>query len=223
MRTYCERTSEAPIDVLERMERGEVRIPYTGRFITRYQELRDSLRELSELTVDAVVEALFPSGAAGLGPLRDLALRGMAEADNARSLFDYITAQIRRPGVPPGPFVRVMSLHKSKGLTSRVVIVTGCSEGLIPSEVSGSEVQSENEQLEEQRRLFYVAVTRTTERLVLSSFTRIPYGDALRDNIRVQRAGPEGRTIGSRFIHELGKGCPPGVPGSTWRRRGYKE
>ena len=198
LRAYCEESGDDPSDALERIERQEVRIPYTAPLVTRYRELQDRLRELSESSMDRLVEALFPEGETGLGPMRGIAIRGMAEADSASDLFDYITAQIRRPGIPPGPFVRVMSLHKSKGLTSRVVIVSGCSEGLIPSESLGSDVQSAAEQLEEQRRLFYVAVTRTTERLVLSSFTRIPYGDALRSSIKVQRAGRGGENRGKQ-------------------------
>lgn len=176
---------------------------------------------MSELPVAEVVDALFPAEETELEPLRDVVRRARGEIESVSDLFDYVSAQIRHPEVPTGPFVRVMSLHKSKGLTSQVVIVSGCSEGLIPSQAPASDVQSEVERMEEQRRLFYVAVTRTTERLVLSSFTRIPYRDARRNNIRVQSAGQMGRTIASRFLQELGGASPAAVVGSDWRRWGY--
>jgi superfamily I DNA/RNA helicase len=57
-----------------------------------------------------------------------------------------------------------MSLHKSKGLTSKVTIVSGCVQGLIPfvdSEAPHAEAQSI---MREQRRLFYVAITPALKR-----------------------------------------------------------
>jgi hypothetical protein len=71
-------------------------------------------------------------------------------------------------------FVRVMSLHKSKGLTARLVVVMGCNEGMIPRVDFDEPLAVQKRQLEEQRRLFYVAPTRTTETLVLSNVTYIP-------------------------------------------------
>ena len=187
--SYCEENHQGPIEVLEQIERGHLRIPYVGGLLPRYRELRDGLAELVELPVAEVIDALFPAEETQLEPLRDVVRRARAEIGDVSDLFGYINAEIRHSEVPTGPFVRVMSLHKSKGLTSQVVIVTGCSEGLIPSQGPASDVQSDIERMEEQRRLFYVAVTRTTERLVLSSFTGIPYRDAMRNNISVQSAG----------------------------------
>ena len=219
--SYCEEHHQGPIEVLEQIEQGHPRIPYTGGLLIRYRELRESLAELSELPVAGVIDALFPAEETELEPLREVVRRARGEIDDVSDLFNYVSAQIRHPEVPTGPFARVMSLHKSKGLTSQVVIVTGCSEGLIPSQAPASDVQSEVERMEEQRRLFYVAITRTTERLVLSSFTGIPYRDAKRNNIRVQSAGPIGRTIASRFLQELGGARPEAMVGSAWRQLGY--
>ncbi len=89
-------------------------------------------------------------------------------------LRDCLETLITQPEMPDeGDFVRIMSLHKSKGLTSKVTIITSCIQGLIPNiddELSGSEKE---EFLSEQRRLFYVALTRAKEYLVLSSFKQI--------------------------------------------------
>lgn len=51
----------------------------------------------------------------------------------------------------PSDHVRIMSLHAAKGLSAKMVIIMSAVEGLIPLN---------NASIEEQRRLFYVAITR---------------------------------------------------------------
>jgi superfamily I DNA/RNA helicase len=60
--------------------------------------------------------------------------------------------------------VSLMTMHASKGLEFPVVFITGCEESLIPHRKPGSE---END-IREERRLFYVAMTRAMERLYLT-------------------------------------------------------
>ncbi|MBT5859270.1 MAG: UvrD-helicase domain-containing protein [Flavobacteriales bacterium] len=60
--------------------------------------------------------------------------------------------------------VTLMTIHASKGLEFPYVFVVGMEEGLFPSMMSGNS-QSD---LEEERRLFYVAITRSEKRLFLS-------------------------------------------------------
>ena len=60
--------------------------------------------------------------------------------------------------------VALMTVHSAKGLEFPVVFVVGMQDGLFPHERS----VSEPDQLEEERRLFYVAITRSMERLHLS-------------------------------------------------------
>jgi DNA helicase-2/ATP-dependent DNA helicase PcrA len=57
-----------------------------------------------------------------------------------------------------------MTVHASKGLEFDTVFVTGLEEGLFPHQGMGDEKRDE----EEERRLFYVAVTRARERLILT-------------------------------------------------------
>ncbi len=69
--------------------------------------------------------------------------------------------------------VSLMTIHSAKGLEFPFVYVVGMEENLFPSIMS---VNSRAE-LEEERRLFYVAVTRAEKRLVLShAFSRYQYG-----------------------------------------------
>ncbi|MEP7146002.1 MAG: UvrD-helicase domain-containing protein [bacterium] len=60
--------------------------------------------------------------------------------------------------------VTMMTIHSAKGLEFPVVFVTGLEEGLFP--VSGATLYED--ELEEERRLFYVAITRAKEKLYLS-------------------------------------------------------
>lgn len=71
--------------------------------------------------------------------------------------------------------VSLMTIHAAKGLEFPYVYVVGMEENLFPSALSISSRQ----ELEEERRLFYVAVTRAEKMLTLSyANTRYQYGNA---------------------------------------------
>ena len=83
--------------------------------------------------------------------------------------------------------VALMTLHNSKGLEYRVVMITGLDEGLLPHYSSFDD----DEELEEERRLFYVGMTRAEEQLFLfSAANRMKFGNWMGNNP-------------SRFISEL--------------------
>ena len=65
--------------------------------------------------------------------------------------------------------VTLMTVHAAKGLEFNTVFVSGMEEGLFPHEGMGT---SDDRDEEEERRLFYVAMTRAKERLILT-FARI--------------------------------------------------
>ncbi|MCC5920915.1 MAG: exodeoxyribonuclease V subunit gamma [Cyclobacteriaceae bacterium] len=70
--------------------------------------------------------------------------------------------------------VTLMTIHMSKGLEFRYVYLVGMEEDLFPSQM----MLSSREDLEEERRLFYVAITRAKERLHLSyASTRYRFGN----------------------------------------------
>jgi DNA helicase-2/ATP-dependent DNA helicase PcrA len=80
-----------------------------------------------------------------------------------------------------------MTIHAAKGLEFPVVFVGGLEEGLFPNAMS----INTREELEEERRLFYVAITRAKGRLYLShANTRYKFG-----NLQQSDA--------SRFIDEI--------------------
>ncbi|MDN3686940.1 ATP-dependent helicase [Cyclobacterium jeungdonense] len=72
--------------------------------------------------------------------------------------------------------VTLMTIHASKGLEFKYVFVVGMEEDLFPSQM----MMQSREDLEEERRLFYVASTRAMEKLYLSyALTRYRYGRLL--------------------------------------------
>lgn len=72
--------------------------------------------------------------------------------------------------------VRLMTLHSAKGLEFSNVFIVGLEEGIFPH----SRSLAEKEQLEEERRLCYVGMTRARERVYLSyAFSRMIYGRRL--------------------------------------------
>ncbi len=64
--------------------------------------------------------------------------------------------------------VRLMTVHSSKGLEFKYVFIVGLEHGLFPLERDG---EGSKEIKEEERRLFYVAITRAEEKLFLSYAT----------------------------------------------------
>jgi len=90
--------------------------------------------------------------------------------------------------------VVLMTIHIAKGLEWPVVFLTGLEDGLFPS-LREREGTSEDAQMEEERRLAYVAITRARERLVMS-------------HARIRRVWGEMRPcVPSRFLHDLPPGC----------------
>ncbi len=103
----------------------------------------------------------------------------------------------------PAELVTLSTLHGSKGLEFDHVFLIGCEEGLLPhsrtldtraNDAAGGEAAQElgiSSDIEEERRLFYVGVTRARERLVVS-----------RCKHRAVRGKPAPRTP-SRFLSDI--------------------
>lgn len=97
---------------------------------------------------------------------------------------------------------RIMTYHSAKGLSGKLVIVSGCVEGLIPRLPDGVT----QDDIDEQRRLFYVAITRCKftkngfpGKLIISSFQEMWDGVKKHLNINVSYGGVQA----SRFITEI--------------------
>ncbi len=86
------------------------------------------------------------------------------------SLSDYIqmaslaTDMDRNKLEKESDCVNMMTIHSAKGLEFPVVFIAGLEEGLFPSELSSDSPR----ELEEERRLFYVALTRAEKQVILT-------------------------------------------------------
>ncbi len=225
LRQYCEESGDSPRSVLEAIDQGNLSLPGTSHLLRPFRELKEIIEKLSKLGLPDLVDSLLPEDDNDCISLREIAVRSLKKSKDIGELFDHIRTHITQPEEPEGDFVKIMSPQKAKGLTSKVVIVTSCIEGLLP--FNGEEhltPQKQDEAIREQRRLFYVAITRCKEILVLSSFTQIERSLAMNigTQIRSYRGGI-GHTITSRFISELGPMAPRRLRGTEWRNSGYSD
>lgn len=115
----------------------------------------------AEAGTGGIVDDLFPDGNDGVRDLRALAL-GLLENDALQDFLAGLSDAITKPEIPTEiEDVRIMSLHKSKGLFAPVTVIAGCIEGLLPKQprdgLSPAETLAD---IEEQRRLFYVGISR---------------------------------------------------------------
>ena len=106
-----------------------------------------------------------------------------------------------RPTSDDGGVVTLMTLHTAKGLEFPVVFLTGLEDGVFPH----SRSLGDQPELEEERRLAYVGVTRARERLYVS-----------RALVRSAWGAPA-HNPGSRFLDEL-----PGRPRRLAPHRGRR-
>jgi DNA helicase-2/ATP-dependent DNA helicase PcrA len=140
--------------------------------IARYENIEELLNGLKEFSVDDSVDE---DGVQKYGILEeymaDIAL--LTDSDNEDpNDNDKVT---------------MMTIHASKGLEFKNVYIVGLEENLFPSQLS----LNSRQELEEERRLFYVAITRAMNKLTLSFATsRFKFGN-------ITNAEP------SRFLSEL--------------------
>jgi DNA helicase-2/ATP-dependent DNA helicase PcrA len=100
---------------------------------------------------------------------------GFAAARPQAALADLVTELDERAAAQHAPTVQgvtLASLHSAKGLEWDAVFLVGVAEGMMPITYARTD-----EQIEEERRLLYVGVTRARERLHLSwALSRTPGG-----------------------------------------------
>jgi superfamily I DNA/RNA helicase len=215
LREHCEKTGIIPWNVMVRMAAKEFTLPKTRNLQKRFGEIRERLEKLKELVGPTLVDALFPEQETWARPLREASLLTCQDETTPSHLLDELRTRITQPEMPEaGDFVRIMSLHKSKGLTSRAVVVCGCVDGLIPFRDDEATALEQDEIMREQRRLFYVAITRCTEVLLLSSFRQIQASFAFKIGARARGRGQTLITVASPFVSELGPSAPRTVRGA---------
>jgi DNA helicase-2/ATP-dependent DNA helicase PcrA len=155
-------------------------------------------RIISHTAFDAYLHQAFPGDAAArLENLEEL-VSAVASYDGMegglQAFLDRTALLSETDNVQGSSGIRLMTLHSAKGLEFPVIIIAGVEEDLCPH-VRAAE---ENDGLEEERRLFYVGMTRARERLILSrALTRFQFGQA-----RTTEPSRFLREIPPRLLHE---------------------
>jgi DNA helicase-2/ATP-dependent DNA helicase PcrA len=176
--------------------------------------LIQQLNELQDLRGQELLEAIFPLDEETGAMIHQIASQIDTDDYDASTFREALRVGITQPELPTDvDYVRIMSLQKSKGLTADLVIVTGCIEGLLPFIIGDTRAEKKR-MLEEQRRLFYVAITRVRQILLLSSVSQLPRDLAHRIGAQVRGGSHRhARTISSRFLAELGQSRPSAIRG----------
>jgi len=186
--------------IIQLGEKAQDEIPKYGEFSKKIDELRQfnaespSLDELIEkiMKITGYREYLADGTVESEGRLENI-----EELKNAASSYGDLSAFLESVSLVSDvdemkdkkSVLTLMTIHCAKGLEFPVVFISGLEEGLFPHSRSLDDAYG----LEEERRLFYVGMTRAMERLYISwAQTRSIYG-------RIEPCAP------SRFLDELPK------------------
>ncbi|MCL4508639.1 MAG: ATP-dependent helicase [Chloroflexi bacterium] len=223
---YCRSSGITERKALEAARAGS-KLPVNCRaFLDQYNHALGFIEKLPLDDLPLLVDSLFPGNVEAVSDLRALALKAVEVATSPRELLNALITGITQVDVPPSPeYVRIMSLHKSKGLTSPVVYVVGMVDGIVPTLPTPDRATEAQiaAAVEEQRRLLYVAITRASSQLVLTYSSKMELGLAMSLRVQVMKskirkvgdikAAP---TIASRYLRELGTGALHPSAGPDW-------
>lgn len=152
LRVYDEASKR--LDSGENADFAEYLIRETG--LLEMHQKSDELNKTARTeNLEALVSAIaqYPSGREGVGAFLE------------ETQLDPTTLGREDPSEKPG--VTLITMHNTKGLEFDRVFISGLEEGLFPGRASESD-----EDLEEERRIFYVSVTRARKELYLLSAKR---------------------------------------------------
>ncbi len=177
----------------ESLVRKEKALKAAANIFDELDELADTLR-LDEL-IDAVAErsgyvnamrALGDEGAARLDNINELKSNALAllEEDSTITLPDFLEQVALVSDLDSydsdSDRVSLMTMHSAKGLEFDTVFLVGAEDNIFPSYRS----LGDNSEMEEERRLAYVAITRAKRRLfVTHTQYRMLYGQTMRNRL----------------------------------------
>ncbi len=168
-----ERAKEASVDEVLRELVDAIR--YGDYLLADQPETAKDRSENVSALIDGAAETVIDDGGeVGLTPLDHFLQTAM------------LVAQIDALD-PNADAVSLMTLHNAKGLEYPVVFVTGLEDGLFP----GINSMDDPDRLEEERRLFYVGITRAERKLYLS------FAESRRRN------GQMMQSLRSRFLNDI--------------------
>jgi DNA helicase II / ATP-dependent DNA helicase PcrA len=225
VRDNSEESGLSPWAIMNSLASNEITIPYTNHIVARFHEIRNLIALLEQFgDIPQFIEAWLPYDLPNVEQLREIAVICAERCQTQKNLLEAIMEEVTQPEIPlEVAEVRIMSLHRSKGLNAPVVVIAGCIDGLLPMRPERNLSDAQQRLLiEEQRRLFFVGLTRVKSDLnhnkpgilILTNSRMWPQADALgsgtspafiRNGIAHFHA--------SRFLAELGPAAPRPIQG----------
>ncbi len=184
--------------------RAEAALKHFHSLITELSELASANKPVNEVLVELLDRSGYgkmleadqtPEAESRLGNLKELVNAAAEAAERGEGItefLDHAALVADADAIDERAPVSLLTMHNAKGLEFPVVFVAGLEEGLFPHSRSLDTPSA----LEEERRLFYVAMTRAERRLYLTwARYRRRFG-----------GGESERTIPSRFLDEVPRG-----------------
>jgi len=215
----AEELNKTPKEIVQMIKEGCLFMTRMEEIINRFDEIEAVRIALSGKTTKEIIEGLFnPEDSKDIEVILSI-IETIDISDDLeiKKIFLRIQERIRSPEVTNDfGYVRIMSLHKSKGLTSKAVFVLGCVAGLVPTIKDELKLIQSNQDVEirrlnaEAKRLFFVAITRAKKYLILSSFKDIDFRTAKKMNVKIIpiKGRQLASTQASPFFSEIRKYLP---------------
>jgi DNA helicase II / ATP-dependent DNA helicase PcrA len=225
-------------EVLNKILEGEITINNISSLVKEYKKILIDLKNIEDklLSDEKYLFSLFSIAAddeADFYELQSIYQSAIQNKPKPEEVSDSklqiwfsdivkeITESIALPDSPENiDHVRIMSLYASKGLSAKIVIVVSMIDNLMPFIPKDSDTVKTKKAIEEQRRLFYVAISRCKSsekeypgRLIISSFIWIDPTDASRMGIVTNRK----QMAATRFINDFGTTAPQTILGEDVR------
>ena len=127
---HVRQTGVSPWTALSSMAAGVLRIQHTAQLVQRFTEIQTEIATLAAAPdLDLFIQQWLPANPA-TQLLSETVVRARLDATTIPEFFESLYASITQPEVPMEVAeVRVMSLHKSKGLSSPYVFYCGMCRG----------------------------------------------------------------------------------------------
>lgn len=214
-------TMSRVFEVIEVKERIQKNVKQFKQLLDKYIDLKSqlSLGELTAALIDDLgilkiyKEEHTQESLARYDNIQELvsAVQDFSKTNPTATLDDFLSEVSLIAGVDQYDekinSVTMMTIHSAKGLEFPIVFITGCEEDIFPL----SQKFDNDSKLEEERRLFYVAVTRAKEKVFLS-YARSRY-----------RFGEVAYQSKSRFLDELDEATYEELNGAAGRKVGRKK
>ena len=150
------------------------------------------LSSRNPLTIADHIEGWTEIEHSELVDLLNVFLISLEERDQEEAISDLCDAALPSTARPPVDLraVLFLTMHGAKGLTKHTVVMPGLEDAWLPGSSAGAA-------LEERRRLFYVALTRATDHVLITHPANRARGDPLNYSV-------PGRSEVSRFVDDSG-------------------